>query len=996
MVSNIYKYVLLLLLLVVMLTGNSNAQTAEPPPNFTIANGTSSEPFFIETWQNLYWLSQNPSEWNKHFNQIADIEFPTSGSDAIANWDGGAGWLPVGTNSNPFTGTYDGENYEIRNLYINRPSNDRVGLFSTVEATPGSPAVIRRVGLVDHSVTGRNNVGGLVGYLNGVWNAPAIVEESFTHGFVKGNNAVGGVVGYTAFQGRIENVYSRGIVEITDWQQGGGITGANFASGNDAVINKVFSTVEIIALGTQTGGIVGAGSGSVQNSFWDTQVSGLSTSAGGTGKSTADMKDITTFTDTNTTGLDDEWDFFGIWEIDPSGVINDGYPFLQGGGFVGGATTFYSRNGGGDWDDTTIWSIDDCSEAVQAPAGEIPVSGSNAIICPGDNVELESTFLSTGIITINVGGTLTIDSSGSLTSSNTIENGGTLTINGSLTSSGFFTNSGDLTIAGIFTANGNVTNSGNTIISGVTTYSGTLTHVGSPIMVESDGLFNNTTTSSPQLILRREMKGFDGSSPQAGEGWRYLSSPVATNLSDLLGNIWTQGLTDNPSSGNSSSGTPNVYRWNTDTEGNNRGDWEAIRDLEIPISAGDGFLVYVYAADFGDTNTGENPVLEIFGEEFGGFTIVTNENEGSDGWSLIGNPFATSISFEQLRDGATSGSIADAVYVWTPIDTDGDGGQDPDAPAINPTGSWKAWSSGGIAGFGDLTDGLISPFQAFFVENSAGSSNVELTFDNSVKSSDFPEFLFKTHPESFIRIELTGESMRNSAWLTFNDNGSIENRVSGDAWQLQPLSTDYALIATKKEAGLMDIGNFPYGNKLTIPVIAEVTRSGAYQITVTDCELYGKELFLNDHERGESIRIESGVSYNFDLQHTAKPPSNPFSVISNGLMKASPQNAVRFTISSDKLYRYDDELPGDIKLSQNYPNPFNPTTQIRYELPQQANVRLTVYDITGRQVATLVNETVQAGVHTVTFDAGSLSSGVYIYRLQAGNVLLSRKLTVIK
>ncbi|NBC02527.1 MAG: T9SS type A sorting domain-containing protein, partial [Bacteroidetes bacterium] len=91
-----------------------------------------------------------------------------------------------------------------------------------------------------------------------------------------------------------------------------------------------------------------------------------------------------------------------------------------------------------------------------------------------------------------------------------------------------------------------------------------------------------------------------------------------------------------------------------------------------------------------------------------------------------------------------------------------------------------------------------------------------------------------------------------------------------------------------------------------------------------------------------------------------------------------------------------DETPSNFRLNQNYPNPFNPVTQISYELPQQSDVLLEVYDMTGRQIATLVNETVAAGSHQVSFDAGDLSSGVYLYRLTAGNQVFTRKLTVIK
>ena len=90
------------------------------------------------------------------------------------------------------------------------------------------------------------------------------------------------------------------------------------------------------------------------------------------------------------------------------------------------------------------------------------------------------------------------------------------------------------------------------------------------------------------------------------------------------------------------------------------------------------------------------------------------------------------------------------------------------------------------------------------------------------------------------------------------------------------------------------------------------------------------------------------------------------------------------------------DLPNQFALEQNYPNPFNPTTQIRYQLPAQSEVRLDVYDLTGRHVTTLVNGQVSAGTHMVTFDSSNLSSGVYMYRLQAGEFQQVRRLTVIK
>ncbi|MBP3191460.1 T9SS type A sorting domain-containing protein [Natronogracilivirga saccharolytica] len=90
------------------------------------------------------------------------------------------------------------------------------------------------------------------------------------------------------------------------------------------------------------------------------------------------------------------------------------------------------------------------------------------------------------------------------------------------------------------------------------------------------------------------------------------------------------------------------------------------------------------------------------------------------------------------------------------------------------------------------------------------------------------------------------------------------------------------------------------------------------------------------------------------------------------------------------------DVPTEFGLDQNYPNPFNPVTTIRYQVPESANVTLEVYDVTGQRVATLVNESREAGVHTVEFDATRLASGVYIYRMQAGDFVQSKQLMLVK
>lgn len=90
------------------------------------------------------------------------------------------------------------------------------------------------------------------------------------------------------------------------------------------------------------------------------------------------------------------------------------------------------------------------------------------------------------------------------------------------------------------------------------------------------------------------------------------------------------------------------------------------------------------------------------------------------------------------------------------------------------------------------------------------------------------------------------------------------------------------------------------------------------------------------------------------------------------------------------------DIPTELRLHQNYPNPFNPVTNITFNVPNAGHVELSIFDILGRKVVTLIDGRVQAGSHTRSFDASKLSSGIYLYRLETEQASLSRKMTLIK
>jgi hypothetical protein len=89
-------------------------------------------------------------------------------------------------------------------------------------------------------------------------------------------------------------------------------------------------------------------------------------------------------------------------------------------------------------------------------------------------------------------------------------------------------------------------------------------------------------------------------------------------------------------------------------------------------------------------------------------------------------------------------------------------------------------------------------------------------------------------------------------------------------------------------------------------------------------------------------------------------------------------------------------MPLSFNLSQNYPNPFNPSTKIKYQIPELSFVTLKVYDVLGNEVAALVNEEKPVGSYELEFNATSLPSGIYFYRLQAGSFVETKKMVLLK
>ena len=288
----------------------------------------SSQNLEIRTWYDLNAVRDN---MRGNHTLMNDLNSTTPGYDELASPSahGGKGWQPIGysvsgtscggayTLTYGLSGILDGQGYQIRDLFICRPDEFAVGLIAYLK----EGGIVRNVGASNVSVVGHNVVGSLLGY-----NAGGTVENCYSIGDIAGSAAIGGLVG-RLYSGSISNCYSTG--SVTGESSTGGLVGQQHS---ESTVSNSYSACSVVGgsyLSSHTGGLVGDNFylQNVINCFWDTETSGQTTSAGGTGKNTTEMQNISTFSGAG-------WNIIAValnetnpaysWNI----VNNVTYPFL--------------------------------------------------------------------------------------------------------------------------------------------------------------------------------------------------------------------------------------------------------------------------------------------------------------------------------------------------------------------------------------------------------------------------------------------------------------------------------------------------------------------------------------------------------------------------------------------------------------------------------------------------------------------------------------------
>jgi len=430
--------------------------------------------------------------------------------------------------------------------------------------------------------------------------------------------------------------------------------------------------------------------------------------------------------------------------------------------------------------------------------------------------------------------------------------------------------------------------------------------------------------------------------------------------------------------------------------------WIVPEDIFSSIAPGTGLAWYFFHNDVGPSRSLPFD-LQVTGVPFG----ADVEAPLSTGWNLMGNPFTGAIALDDiiyLDAAGTELAPVGAVQVWDP------GSQ-----------SWV------ILGPGEP----LAAWHGFFVEDNGADAlrfRIGGVSGGGLSLHTWEQGQHNEKPEAGrvagegspfgLRFSLFGEDADDGhrtadhalSLIIHPDAGPGYDRF--DMRKIPPLTPRYAQavflgaklpdsdsdIPKAQESRNVDEGSF------TLPLDVHASgMSGTFTLAWSgmDAVPVGRRITLVDNKTGAQIDLRETAYYEFEWVDAsgggATAGAADYGAAAQG---DAPQGDSRFTLQvtadTDTRSNPDPELPERFALQQNYPNPFNPATVISYALPEQAQVRLAIYDMLGRTVAVLVDGQQAPGRYDVTWDASSHSSGVYIYRIDTGGLTITRKMTLIK
>lgn len=684
----------------------------------------------------------------------------------------------------------------------------------------------------------------------------------------------------------------------------------------------------------------------VFNSFWDLQTSGIPVSGGGTGLNTREMKTIFTY-------LNVSWDFNNLWAIE-EGYSGPSLPFKGNGVYV--SYPYFGNNP---------------DAPLQDPLPGLSELGTERVLA-GSAME---TIIDITDLDFGSGESITVTQVPP-------EFTGVLKLNGNIVDTDDEIQKADVEDGNLVFESGFNNRYENSYISDTFL---------SFQYENADRTVNLFIDNAARSIWYDEP-----------EGWYLFASPsIDQTVGDLLDGIRTDGFSG---STNPSASFPTVYILNQEQY-----RWEAVNSINQELEQGQALLVYVFQENLDELDennpellASDGPWLPLDGSYSYNNVLDYDPDQGSGGNSffLLANPHPIDINI--CRSLMDAERVANNFYKWIPSENDGNGGY------VNYLCDIELQDGPQRRIPGPTLFSPVRPFEGFWVRTTDVNPSLTITeeaYGAPILRKKENETERSVLQPLSLNVNHNDRNFSGSVHILFSDFGK-EDLDNYDALHLSSsgLAERYLSIFALDEEGrkyfLKSLPQFTHEERV-IALGFETTESGNYtfQWNLPSNSPSGITYYLRDNKTGSLNELNSGGRYVFYLE-TSEVFSGEESLEEGAGVNAKDSRSDadhRFElIATMKELRTDIELPANIALKQNYPNPFNPTTVIEYQLPQSAQVSLQVYDMAGRQVAELVNDQVSAGTHTINFDASNLSSGVYMYRLQAGTTMLTRKLTVVK
>ncbi|MDR9416470.1 MAG: T9SS type A sorting domain-containing protein, partial [Gracilimonas sp.] len=474
--------------------------------------------------------------------------------------------------------------------------------------------------------------------------------------------------------------------------------------------------------------------------------------------------------------------------------------------------------------------------------------------------------------------------------------------------------------------------------------------------------------------------------------FRMLGSIASGKVFDeLLSPFWTQGFSysDAPPFG------PNAWTWDAEAQ-----IWKALTDQRNnTLEAGSGFLYYMFSDDdnngtadgFPKTITSPASLVSVNNFDYLVNTdIVYPFTELPDNdFFLVSNPYTSEIDWDAVS-GWTKTNLSNTIYIWSDADN-----------------AWLTWN--GSSG-SKPDEGVIAPFQSFFVQANGGPGSLTIKEGAKTSTSGSLHKSGTTEQEDVVGFELVAETeeAKSVAFLTLHPEGTTERDIY-EGMMLNPLSSKYLQLGleSKMNKEIYSIYSIPrdYSSNLTIPLYLNgmnISSEADFHVKIPEGFEPKWEFILRDTQTGRETQLtnEEKVKVTVDINNSEKLLEGILSNLHNdqekGINQESRYELILNSYINTSVNSPENDIPENVELHQNYPNPFNPTTTIHYQLPSTDYVKLEVFDLMGRKVTTLVSKRKEAGSHHVSFDAQNLASGTYIYQLRTDETVITKKLTLIK